>query len=804
MAATSPEAETIIRQTAEINRLMDQSASRIERIQRQLDSTYAAQTRFTQAQTSITSALERGRISQERANELLDLARQKYQGAGAAAQAFQVANDNAARGTRNFGGVIGQAGFQLQDFFVQVQGGTSALTALSQQGSQFLGVFGTGGAIAGAVLAVGALVAGLVLGRSAADRFKEAMDEVGRTYERNTAHAERWRRGLEEERNRTLDLTAAYESMNQAAREYERRRLLTDETRLRTTGRDLDRDTDRELQDVRRTLQRQIAAAREQTLRNRQFDANAPTVTVSPDLQIASQALAALSEPGSRTVDQIRELSRQLSEASLNAGPFAELMRDTSTALDALVPRWAEYSQAVQRNQRDLAANEEAARRNGQATTEMGGAHGAAAAEVDRVTQALARQIALYNQATEAAGTENRLALQRAQERAAAIARGPEAAALFDAEQRRRDSAQQYYDEQTRRDRARLSEARATEEQIRTFLDQTEAERRRVANDRARQESQNDTALERARQAERAARAGASAARREERLDERSLRERNQLLSAIDEEARANIRLEEALKRIAEARRRNQLSEEEATRYSQMARDRRQQEIVRSLDKSELDAEEIKRISGLTSDLGQVFRDTFQDAVRDGKSFADVLKNIEQRLLKLGDKYLLEPLLQQIAQLATSQLGGSGKGGAGGIGGLLGQFLGGGYTAQLGGDGVAKGAELIATAAVAHTGGVIGESALPTRPVPASVFLDAPRYHSGGFAGGMPFANDEVPAVLRRGELVLTKEQQRASAGNRMTVNNYISTPSTAEFRRSGGQISADLARAVARGGRNR
>lgn len=56
-------------------------------------------------------------------------------------------------------GAIGQAGFQIQDFAVQVQGGTSALTALSQQGSQLLGIFGPAGAIAGAALTVGILAA---------------------------------------------------------------------------------------------------------------------------------------------------------------------------------------------------------------------------------------------------------------------------------------------------------------------------------------------------------------------------------------------------------------------------------------------------------------------------------------------------------------------------------------------------------------------------------------------------------------------------------------------------------------------
>lgn len=69
-------------------------------------------------------------------------------------------SEQAKEGTAQFGRLqqgMQSAGYQLQDFAVQVQGGTSALTALSQQASQFLGVFGTGGAIAGAVLTVGIL-----------------------------------------------------------------------------------------------------------------------------------------------------------------------------------------------------------------------------------------------------------------------------------------------------------------------------------------------------------------------------------------------------------------------------------------------------------------------------------------------------------------------------------------------------------------------------------------------------------------------------------------------------------------------
>lgn len=77
-------------------------------------------------------------------------------------------------GMRGLNNVMQQGGFQLQDFAVQVQGGTSALTALSQQGSQFLGIFGTGGAIAGAVLTVGILAAKFIDLGGATERAEAA------------------------------------------------------------------------------------------------------------------------------------------------------------------------------------------------------------------------------------------------------------------------------------------------------------------------------------------------------------------------------------------------------------------------------------------------------------------------------------------------------------------------------------------------------------------------------------------------------------------------------------------------------
>lgn len=58
---------------------------------------------------------------------------------------------------------------------------------------------------------------------------------------------------------------------------------------------------------------------------------------------------------------------------------------------------------------------------------------------------------------------------------------------------------------------------------------------------------------------------------------------------------------------------------------------------------------------------------------------------------------------------------------------------------------------------VAHEGGIAGEPAR-LRAVPASVFRNAHRYHSGGGPG---LRSNEVPAILERGEEVLTETDPR-------------------------------------------
>ncbi|ORM72364.1 tail protein (tape measure) [Pantoea wallisii] len=103
-------------------------------------------------------------------------------------QLFDMRNstDQGAKSSGAWRSQMQQAGYQVQDFIVQVQGGQSALVAFSQQGSQLAGAFGPSGAIVGAVIALSTVLAGTLIaalngGKNAMDALKDAaasMDKV--------------------------------------------------------------------------------------------------------------------------------------------------------------------------------------------------------------------------------------------------------------------------------------------------------------------------------------------------------------------------------------------------------------------------------------------------------------------------------------------------------------------------------------------------------------------------------------------------------------------------------------------------
>jgi hypothetical protein len=103
-------------------------------------------------------------------------------------------------------------------------------------------------------------------------------------------------------------------------------------------------------------------------------------------------------------------------------------------------------------------------------------------------------------------------------------------------------------------------------------------------------------------------------------------------------------------------------------------------------------------------------------------------------------------------------------------------------------------------ASVLHAGGMVGAPG-PGRMVPALAFANAPRMHSGGWAGLRP---DEVPAILQRGERVLSRREAAGygGRGGAPSVNVTILTRDAESFRQSRTQVASDIARAVSMGRR--
>ena len=167
-------------------------------------------------------------------------------------------------------------------------------------------------------------------------------------------------------------------------------------------------------------------------------------------------------------------------------------------------------------------------------------------------------------------------------------------------------------------------------------------------------------------------------------------------------------------------------------------------------------------------DIGQSLVGAFQSAenavgefVKTGKlNFRDLVTSLLADLAKLAARrFILGPIANALS------------GALGGAGGIFANVL--------------------------HAGGMVG-SAGPSRMVPAMAFAAAPRMHAGGMAG---LRHDEVPAILQRGERVLSRrEAQSYGAGG--GVNVTIMARDAESFRQSRTQVAADIARAVSLGRR--
>lgn len=152
------------------------------RMEAKYDPLIRAEQRRQAAIAQATRFLEEGQITQERYAQQIARVNAFYEqqtgAAGRAGAAIANTNRAVAASTGMFNAnrfAIQNAAFQVGDFAVQMTTGTNVIRALTQQGAQFLGVFGPWGAIIGAAGAiVGALVMNLdMFGDSAKDGTTE-------------------------------------------------------------------------------------------------------------------------------------------------------------------------------------------------------------------------------------------------------------------------------------------------------------------------------------------------------------------------------------------------------------------------------------------------------------------------------------------------------------------------------------------------------------------------------------------------------------------------------------------------------
>ena len=111
-----------------------------------------------------------------------------------------------------FGMVSQQVGYQVGDFFVQVQSGTSALVAFGQQGTQLAGLLpGVTGAIVGISLAVGTMLA-------------RSFMEASKAAETSASSFKNFQKSVKETRDDTKELKASLDAVKagfESAEEYQ-------------------------------------------------------------------------------------------------------------------------------------------------------------------------------------------------------------------------------------------------------------------------------------------------------------------------------------------------------------------------------------------------------------------------------------------------------------------------------------------------------------------------------------------------------------------------------------------------------
>lgn len=165
-----------------------------------------------------------------------------------------------------------------------------------------------------------------------------------------------------------------------------------------------------------------------------------------------------------------------------------------------------------------------------------------------------------------------------------------------------------------------------------------------------------------------------------------------------------------------------------------------------------------------------------------------VVESVSERFLSLA-----------LGALDQLLLGGGAAGSPGGASGLLGGLLGSIARSLFGGSYFPPAP--VAPVGLYHGGGTVGPQPAFTRAVPASVFMDAPRLHGGGWLepGERPVIAMDGEEVGWPGELA-----RKYGGGNQTVINNFnVETPNPRAFAESRSTVARAAGRLAALSGRH-
>jgi hypothetical protein len=267
--------------------------------------------------------------------------------------------------------------------------------------------------------------------------------------------------------------------------------------------------------------------------------------------------------------------------------------------------------------------------------------------------------------------------------------------------------------------------------------------------------------------------------------------ESEEVRKAAQEQAEIDIRLQERRAGLAKQNIELSRAQIEAERASIATLVERESQLEKLQQANEEIEEQQKEALENQKKFQETVASGFTDLLFATESFEDSIK----RLIIQLSKAAVEARVLAAIQYSTGT--GDGSIGTDSTSGVLGTFLqnaigsvfSGGKSMFGGAQGAGTAIETPIEGFVAHQGGIVGQIA-SRRTVAANEFIGAPRFHQG-------LRQNEMPAILERGEEVIPKDQVKRGRGGDTNITFNVNANDADSFRRSERQMARAARRRI-------